>query len=620
MTDLVVSSALMQLRRLVISDQPPAAAELSQQLRALQRRGLSKLDLVVHVERIRARNDASGEDERIEENALFALELIDGATRMGLSWDALQTAAAWVPLAVSQHTIDAGSRYAFSASDLLPSRQDLIDDELRQRLVSTCFQIVDGRRYEPTTADFFRAPKSGLTTRPAAVLAPQDRLIYEALVDAVAARSSKSLPSHVSWPRGRDTSGTYSDFAGAPQKWDVEFILRTDIANFYETIDHAYLSVTIGRRLALHGALPVAIEAFLDVIMRSSTGLPQGPPGSDVLASTYLLDIDVELARREWPIARYADDILVGASSFEEARARLRDLEALLRERGLSLATDKTRIMRRSTYLANLGAEDAPESLREKVEREVAEWVETNTDLTQADIIDALELPEQLQWDLLYHQSVSWGDALSGIDDQLLPPWIRAYERIYESEARRLENGGYPNAREALSVPELRRCLLFMSADARAIHLDHTHAVVDWHPTLVRDVSRYLTAVALVDPSAARRFIARRLHEQRDSDLEMAWLLAPAIEEPVLATLLRRELQDALGSAARPLTAATAFRALNEIHGMSADARKTSLESFSPALRAEVALSLTRALDTSGNDAIESLPTEGRLPADPLTS
>lgn len=595
MSDLVITGALSELRGLLVSEAPPNPAQLSLLLRALQRRGLSRMDLVVHIERLRAQNDVKESLESTEENALLALEMIDGATRLGVSWNAVETAAAWVPLALSRSDVASGATHALSPSDLLPSRPERDEVPLREMLVEQHWSRLDLREYAPTTADFFRAPKAGLTTRPAAVLAPQDRLVFEGFAEVVASVSSEHLPEHVVWPRGREITGTHGDFVKAPQDWSAEFILRTDIAAYYESINHTFLSVILARQLGLRGAFPIALEAFLDAVMNSEIGLPQGPPGSDVLASAYLIDVDQEMARRGWPVARFADDILIGASSFDEARTRLRELEGLLRGRGLRLANEKTRIIRTNTYLATLDSDGTGRRLQDRVKIELAKWFDENPDSDHGRIIEAIELPEQLQWDVLYHQTISWADALEEIGDLALPPWVRAYERVFAAEAQRLADGGYPDEPEALSVSDLRKCLLFMRTDAQLVDLRVFHSVIDWHPSLVRDICGYLETIAEASPRIASDFLVQRLEREHDSDLEMAWLLEPSVRNTVLAELLRDSLTMSLDPKERPLTSATSLRALDGIGALAEDKRRQLMRSFTPALGAEVALSLDRA-------------------------
>lgn len=598
MSDLVVTTALTEIRRLVAGGALADPHEVSLHLRALQRRGLSKLDLVVQLERMRATNDAQEAVEQTEENALLVLELIEGAPGVGLTWDVVERAAAWIPRAIDFSALERGAMHALAPSDLLPSRPAVHEAEVQSRIARIVWGSVAHREYQPIPADVFRAPKKGLTTRPAALLAPDDRFVYEALAEIAASAISDRLPQHVIWPRGRDEPSGYTTFVEAPRNWDSQFVLRTDISSFYESIDHAYLGVLVARNLGLRGAYPIALEAFLDAVMQSSMGLPQGPLGSDILASAYLLDIDSELATRDWPVTRYSDDILIGARSFEEARARVRELETLLRQRGLNLAGDKTRIVRRETYVAQLDPDDEPASFRERVRGEVASWFEAHPEAGSEGIVDELDLPEQLQWDLLYHQTVPWEEALEQVPERLLPPWLYAYEQLYLAEASRLTNGGYypdeDNPR-ALGPADLRRCLLFLSGGPHPMELTTSQAVIDWHPTLVREMSRYLSAIAAGRLGEVADFLRVRLSRGHDSDLEKAWLLSPVVDNIELARLMEDDLASVLSSPGGELTRATAFRALDNLGSVTNSVREQLLESLSPALAAEVALSRERA-------------------------
>lgn len=591
MTDLLIVGALDRLRGLVAASEAAYPEQVAQQLRVLQRMGLSKQDLVVHLERLRAQNDATHADEQVEDNALLALDVVEGLTRYGLSWDAAEKAATWVPLALDREHFEAGSSHALTTNDLLPPRSEVSADNIRGSLVSKYWEEIERRTYKPTIADFFRAPKPGLTTRPAALLAPRDQFVYEGLAEAVADQLEVALPEHVVWPRGRDAGGTHTDFVNAPTLWDSEYVLRTDIARFYESIDHAYLSVLVAQQLNIRGSLPIALEAFLDAVMRTHTGLPQGLKGSDVFASAYLMDVDRELERRDWPFARYSDDMLIGAASFEEARARLRELEAILRERSLTLAGDKTRIMRRSAYLSGLTAENAQESLRDRVRNEVILWLKENPE----ESMGAVKLPEPVKWDVMYRESIPWEEVLDNVSDQLLPPWIHAYESIFDSEATRLLRGGHPFAEDALSLSELRSCLVFMTAGAQVAgilpeSLESAQVMLDWQPSLVREVSALLSAISGRSPEIVRDFLAARLGREADSDLESAWLMSPVVSQSRLAALLKPVLIEMLGDRNKPLSAAAAFRALE--HVGAATLGHDVPEHLSAALRAELLLSL----------------------------
>lgn len=591
MSDLVLTISLDTLEALIQEAASPAPAELAQQLRVLQRLGMSREDMIVHVERLRAINDVTAAREQVEENAILALDIISGSTRIGLDWSPAQTASAWLPVALTAADVDTGILHALAPSDLLPARPRIpADSELPRDLAERQWRELVERRYTPTTATFFRSPKSGLTTRPAALLSPQDRLIYEALAERVAPRLATLAETHVVWPRDRSQRGDYSEYADAPRSWECEFIVRTDIASYYESIDHAYLAVVLTRTLNVGGAFAIALEAFLDAIMSSSLGLPQGPPASDILASAYLADIDSEIVRRGWDVKRYADDLLIGASTFSEARRRVRDLEDLLRERGLHLSQEKTRVVQTKTYVRNLDEPNEKIAFRRVVERDLEEWLEANPGSDSDAVFLGVGVPEDLLWDLLYHQTITLSAALEQVRDRLSLPWIDAYERVYAAEAARLAAGGYADDGGALTTSELRECFLFMTGGAKRTSLTSLGAVIGWHPALVKDVSGYLSAIGQTEPEPVAQFLSARMATDLDSDLELSWLINAAVTEPAISAVLTDQLLAFARSSDRPLSRATAARALAASGRLTDGIWEEVLRSSSPALRSELLL------------------------------
>lgn len=591
MSELVFPATLDALDGLIVAEEQPSAAELAQRLRVLQRLGMTKTELTVHIERLRAMNDVSGEREQVEDNAVLALELVEGSTRLGLEWVPGEVAAAWLPRALSQENLESGIDAALAPSDLLPARPTFqAENDLPARMALQQWLELSRRAYKPTIADFFRSPKAGLTTRPAALLSPQDRLVYEAFAEALAPRMASVCPPHVVWPRDRTPRGNYSEFAEAPCSWDVEFVVRTDIASYYESIDHAFLAVVLGRTLGTGGAFGIALEAFLDTVMNSTVGLPQGPAASDVLASAYLTDIDLELEHRGWPVMRYADDLLIGADSFAQARMRLRDLETLLRERGLLLSNEKTRVIRAKTYIRTLEEPTEKLGFRRVVQRDVEEWLEDHPQAHDDEILRGVGLSEESLWDLLYHETITLTDALAQVKDRLLPPWIDAYQRVFTTEAQRLGGGGYADDSGALTTGELRECLLFMAAGARSTDLKDLDAVLNWHPTLVRHVSEYLAALGETEPQSVADFLTSRMATGLDSDLELAWLLDAAVRRSPIAEAMPEALITISQAVSIPLARTTATRALAATGQLTSERWDNVLTSSSPAMRAELLL------------------------------
>lgn len=94
-----------------------------------------------------------------------------------------------------------------------------------------------------------------------------------------------------------------------------------------ECVDHGILSVLLAHYLEMPAAFTKATEAFLDSVMGTPFGLPQGPGGSESLAAVYLLPIDLLLESEDFVFARYADDYFFAADSMLAARETLLRLE-----------------------------------------------------------------------------------------------------------------------------------------------------------------------------------------------------------------------------------------------------------------------------------------------------
>ena len=74
-------------------------------------------------------------------------------------------------------------------------------------------------------------------------------------------------------------------------------------------------------------------------------GVAQGAPISPLLANLYLHPFDRLMAVNGWRVVRYADDFVVQTANEAAAKRALKDVERLLRGRGLALNMQKTRIV-----------------------------------------------------------------------------------------------------------------------------------------------------------------------------------------------------------------------------------------------------------------------------------
>lgn len=118
--ELELPTALDALQGLFSADVPAHADQLAQVLRALQRLGLRREELLVHVERIRAINEVTSDSPTTEDACLIALDIIAGTQRESLAWSPSEAAAAWLPRTLTAAAIANSLPFALSPSDLLP--------------------------------------------------------------------------------------------------------------------------------------------------------------------------------------------------------------------------------------------------------------------------------------------------------------------------------------------------------------------------------------------------------------------------------------------------------------------------------------------------------------------
>lgn len=175
----------------------------------------------------------------------------------------------------------------------------------------------------PGTAEVVAMPRRTFGARPVEVLSPVSRTVLSALVSALDPALAEATRVRGAWRAHRDfgRSGTHSH------------VVELDFASCYELIDHEDL-----RRELLIRSFDLntvdALMALLRGLGHRGRGLPQMLGSSDRLADTYLSVLDRRLLRAGYSLNRFADDIRVLASNWEEAN----DVIELAAEGGRSLA------------------------------------------------------------------------------------------------------------------------------------------------------------------------------------------------------------------------------------------------------------------------------------------
>jgi hypothetical protein len=206
-------------------------------------------------------------------------------------------------------------------------------------------------------AEVVFAHRHGSGTRPVSDLELDGRLLIEAFalhVGGLLAQDADmlGLAEHISPPAPE----TQTSFDDRPlEDTEAQFIVRADIASFYEYVDHDVLGREIVE-LTADVELAYAVRDLLAEVMGRNHGLPQGPQGSDLFASLYLSIVDRRLLRAGVRLDRFNDDYLLRSRTLAEARQHLLMLEVELRAIGLILNHQKTQILGRDKYEEGLAA------------------------------------------------------------------------------------------------------------------------------------------------------------------------------------------------------------------------------------------------------------------------
>lgn len=173
----------------------------------------------------------------------------------------------------------------------------------------------------------------------------RDRVVQSALHQILSPALEKEFePESFGYRPGRG----HRDAVALAERWlgeGFEYVVDADIESFFDSVPHNRLSDKLIAATA-DPDLVRLVERWLRAADADSDakGLPQGAPISPLLANLYLDDLDETFRQRGIRLVRFADDFVILCRSRKRAREVLDDLTDFLREDGLTLHPEKTRI------------------------------------------------------------------------------------------------------------------------------------------------------------------------------------------------------------------------------------------------------------------------------------
>lgn len=236
------------------------------------------------------------------------------------------------------------------------------------------------------------------------------------------------------------------------RSWKYDWVVEFDVKALFDTIDHELLLRAVRKHCKTPWVL-LYIERWLkaSMVLEDGTqvartrGTPQGGVVSPLLANLFLhytLDMWMRRELRSVRLCRYADDGVVHCKSEEQARFALRKIGERLRECGLELHPEKTRIAycqdvnRQAAYptiqFTFLGYTFRPRRSADKYGRL---YVNFSPGVSR----DALRAMRQeiRGWHLQLKCDKSLGD-LSNMFNPILRGWANYYGRFYASALKPL--------------------------------------------------------------------------------------------------------------------------------------------------------------------------------------
>ena len=187
---------------------------------------------------------------------------------------------------------------------------------------------------------------------------------------------------------GERQDDDYATFLNAPVNNDENFIIITDLANYYSSIQIDRLADVLLSRTGKWSIISW-LRDFLLAISPDIGGLPQGNYASDRLADTYADTLLRKLRRRGLATWRHADDFRIGASSYQNTINALEIFDEEVRALGLFVNERKTYVVDQDKDIANKDRE---------MEFFTSAWQEKRQQLTTIDIYSAEPvLPENAE-------------------------------------------------------------------------------------------------------------------------------------------------------------------------------------------------------------------------------
>ncbi|MEX2323895.1 MAG: RNA-directed DNA polymerase [Acidimicrobiia bacterium] len=471
-------------------------------------------------------------------------------------------------------------------NDLLPSRpEDKLLGQVGRRLWERISRAMERGQYQPVALIRVPVPKSDFTTRSAALLTLEDRVVYAALTRGLAPRIELALasPEASLWPRSAPVPKRWAEFLRVPLESRPTHIVVADVAGFYETISHSRLASLLIEATGQREVVD-ALEEFLGRVTRSDRGIPQGLVESDVLATFFLSPVDRSMLIAGHDYWRHGDDVRIAASSYGRGREALALFEDNLRELGLNLNGEKSSVETVSGYAVTLGAHEREKSaLQQRYEQAQLAALQSGKPAEIRRVLIHLQVPEEMidelgddpdtlirfaaEWTegLGPYQRLDMSEAIEILRDDLTPSDVETAKALFRESVKHRPGSGKKAWPKEVFHTTLRESLTTLAAADDGFAIDQCANLLRAYPSETDAIATYLLAVASSQAGDVAEVVAAVLAEKQFVFAsQAAWLyrVAETVSGSCPAILIEAARRDAEDGAAHWARRAAAIRLL----------------------------------------------------------
>lgn len=222
-------------------------------------------------------------------------------------------------------------------------------------------QLNSGTYNPDPVKQYVRYRSPGSKEQKIGILSIRDRIVQQALVSLLSPLFEPDfLDCSYAYRRGRSAL-LAADRVQELIKSENYWVLETDIASFFDSLDHDYLlkrlsdKVNDDRILQLVSSYIKAPQFHEMTFSSPETGISIGSIISPLLSNIYLHTMDIEMTRGNYSYIRYSDDLVVLGLQKEEMKQALHLIKSTLKRIKLNINKEKTHIRHVSEGFEFLG-------------------------------------------------------------------------------------------------------------------------------------------------------------------------------------------------------------------------------------------------------------------------